>query len=483
MKILFINPNVLVHKDYQMKETGVPLGILYMASVLMEHGHEVLLVDCLSEDRNNRRFFADIFDEVGLDDDDIIKRIDAFSPDLIALSCMFTFRFPLVLRIAKKIKDRDPTIPIIVGGVLVTGLPQLFLKNEYFDYVMMGEGERTMLEFVNAIERKAPESDLKNIPGLGFCNNGSTYLNDKFDRVENLDSLPLPARHLIDNFQVYLDFGRNSVITARGCALNCIFCCLHLVAGRKMRFRNPKLVVDELEFIQKTYNHDFMVLENDNFTLNKKHAHGVLDEMIKRNLGINWTCVNGVSVNSLDYDLLKKMRKAGCHSIFTAVESADYDVLKAMRKQVDLDKVIELRKWTQELGMFLRGFFLFGVPGDNMAAMEKTLDFAIKVGFDSIASSIVSPHPGTEIYNWCIEKGYIDPDNIDFTKMNHFEPNFPIPGITMEEIKSFQQYFNKRFVESRGEGYDFDEMIEVMKWPTIESLDEMRMKTFGFKDI
>ena len=463
MKILLINPNMLIHKDYPAKDLSFPLGLGYLAAVAENKGHQVQILDTLLEGFDQYRPFNDTFNEYGLSDEAVLDTVKVFDPDLIGIGCTFTSRWPIVKRLSSFIKRAFPEIPIVTGGIQPTNVPEDVIAHEGIDFVCIGEGELVFHDLLDALEGNL---DFSEIPGLGFKQLGHVQINRQLRFVEDLDSIPMPARHLLP-YEKYLKFNRNSVIATRGCPNRCVFCSMPAVMGNGYRTRSAQNFVDEIEHINATYGTRFFSFDDDNINLRKTFVLEFCDEILKRNMNIHWNTPNGVNINALDFHVLSKMKEAGCYALCLAIESGDPHILKQMNKKVSLKKVRDITGWCRELEIFTLGFFILGTPGETAASMEKTRKFALSLALDAINVSIITPFPGTSFFNECVNKGYLK--DIHHDRLNIHESNISTPWLIASAVKNFQKAFLRDFSATKHSLFTMDVLTHAVRNPQSES--------------
>lgn len=404
-------------------EPRLPLGLAYIAAVLLKEGHEVNVVDAQGEAPNTTVRDNDLI-TFGLPWEAIRKRVQEYSPELVGISCLFSSRFSNVLKTARLVKNIDKDIRVICGGIHPTIMPNDVLKNSAIDFVAIGEAEQTILDFVNG---KPYES----IDGFAYVSQGNIHINKKTCFIQDLDSLPFPARHLfpvkeyfktkrlgpLEYFEKRFDIHnthRNSVITSRGCPNDCTFCSIHCTWGYKWRPRSPENVVAELEQMHDEYKVKEVSFDDDNLAFNKKRILEICGLMVKERLDLRWDTPNGISVNTLDREVLTAMKKSGCYSLNLAIESGDQHILRdIMHKPVNLERAKAVVNTCKEVGIRAFAYFVLGMPGETSETMRNSLEFAKSVPLDEIGITIATPFPNTKLYDDCLREGYIQPFNYE----------------------------------------------------------------------
>jgi len=373
---------LLLSTPHPLEESPLPpLSLSYLAGVLVQEGIEVKILDFLVTRYHPRK---------------LRRALEEYRPQLVGATCV-TLNYPIARRMLKACKAFDPHIFTVIGGPHVTfALEETLLQSPWIDAIVIGEGERTLVELARAVEE---DKDIRQVAGIALADGGMVIKTPPQARIENLDQLPLPARELLPMAR-YRALGTPcTVITSRGCPYSCIFCSGHRMFGHKVRFRDPGLVVDEIEKLQRDFGLERINIVDDTFTVNHHHARAVCEEMLRRNLKIPWSVF--ARVDSVNEDLAQLMKRAGCEWILFGVESADEGILKTIRKGITPAKVRRGVKIASETGIGVFNSFIFGLPGESWDTAVKSMAFGdelyrkygAKYGFH-----ILSPLPGTELY-------------------------------------------------------------------------------------
>lgn len=400
---------LLINSPYPATETPqIPVGLSYIAAVLEKAGIEVQVQDFLVQDYSK---------------DKLTEKISDFSPEIIGINSV-TMNFPIASRIIKDCKEIDENILAVIGGPHVSFTAEDTLINSpWFDAIVIGEGEQTMLSLATGTKK------FEEIDGLAYKNNGTVKKTAPRKWNENLDELPVPARHL---FPTSLYFPRNpksGMITGRGCPFDCIFCVGHQMVGRKKRYRNTKLVVDEMEQILELGFKGINIVD-DLFTLNKKHIYSICDEIKSRHLKFKWTCFS--RVDTVDKELLSVISDAGCDCICFGVETADPNMLKTINKKITLKEVRNAVDMTQKAGIEAMVSFILGLPGETEDTVINTIEFMHELKA-SCALHALAPFPGTAIWYKAKEFG-IKILTDDWSRYNANEAITETEGVKAEWI-------------------------------------------------
>lgn len=415
MKLLLIQPPMVLNKN-EIPQVSPPLGLAYIASVLRNHGHEVKIYDAVIQEPHGHHLGEYI--HIGADWAVISREIASYNPNIVGISSMFTSQAECMHRITKLVKDIDTNTVIVAGGAHPSVLPEEILSDENVDFIVVGEGEYTMLKIAENLANHLPIED---IDGIAFKKDGQIVINKKADIISNLDKIPFPAWDLLQMKEyAKLRVGHGpfiartpffSVITSRGCPGKCIFCSIHGICGYQWRARNAKNVVDEIEILKKDYGINQIDFEDDNLMLNRKRIEEIVDEILERNLDISWGTPNGVAINHIDTKLLGKMKRSGCFYLSFGIESGNEQIRnKIIKKPISVKHAREVIKTCKALNIWTHGFFIFGIPGENEKTFRETIDFAKGLNLDSSSFFIATPYPGTELLALCEEKGYLGQD-------------------------------------------------------------------------
>ncbi|HKZ39331.1 MAG TPA: radical SAM protein, partial [Candidatus Hodarchaeales archaeon] len=323
----------------------IPIGLGYLAAVLEKNQYEVDVIDC---------------QVLKLSYEGFKEEISKSKPNVVGITSA-TLTYKSALKIAKIIKEVVPDCLIILGGCHAT-----FWDNEALqecpeiDIIVRKEGENTLLELIGRIEAGNSYHD---VLGTTCRKNGEIIKNPDRPYLEDLDSLPFPAHHLwpIERIRKEGRLAAFPVTTSRGCVFWCDFCTTVRMAGRKYRKRSTKNVVDELEYLHKTYGAEEFTFYDDVFTGDQARTEEICDEIINRKLKVKWNCETRVDM--VTRELLLKMKEAGCTDIWFGIESGSQKVIDAMRKGISVDQTMRAFKWAKEVGLVTIGFVVVGFPG------------------------------------------------------------------------------------------------------------------------
>jgi radical SAM superfamily enzyme YgiQ (UPF0313 family) len=447
LKIVLINP-IFEHVSSVLP----PMGLLYIGAVLEKNSFDVKLID------------ANVYK---MDNETIVKKTADEEPDIIGLT-ISTPMLVNVVSLTRMLKDECSESKIVFGGPHPSAMPEESL-NAGADVVVIGEGEETCLDIC-----KKPDN--KNIPGTAVFQNKKIYINKPRTPIKNLDSLPFPARHLID-VNDYFTVGAvkkpfTTILTSRGCPGTCIYC-NKTIFGRQFRARNPENVVREIEFLIEQYNIKELDILDDTFTLDMKRAEKICDMIVERNIDVSWRCSNGIRVDCVSETLLTKMKKAGCHQVSFGVESGDNKVLKQIGKGITTEQIRDAFSIAKKIGLETVGFFMLGLPFDTKTSMQKTIDFSLELDPDYAQFTMTMPLPATPLYNW-FSKRY---GELDWRKVDFFDGRavFETENFTKRDVDKFYNTAYRKFYYRPS--YIFKNILK------LRSIDDLKTKLIGLKNV
>jgi len=360
-----------------------PLGISYLASTLLESGHDVHLLDCTFMHKSGA-----------------LKQALEENAEVVGIYCMVTM-LEDCLWLARQL--RLNTRLLMVGGPLPTCDPQAFVQD--FDVVVRGEGENTVKELLQAY---STGSDYSNIAGISYLKKNNvdgkaaaeTISNPDRPFIKDLDLLAFPARQLLPN-ESYIQFGKKkyryaitTVMSTRGCPYECEFCS-NVIFGGSYRERSARNIVDEIEQALDC-GYDRISFADDVFTLRQKRVLEVCAEIKKRGLRFQWECL--ARVDSIDAATYLEMYQAGCRRVYFGIESGDDSVLKLMNKKVSSDQARQAVMAAHQAGLEVGAFFILFYPGETNQTVLNTLRFATSLPLDYLGLTMPYPLPGTALF-------------------------------------------------------------------------------------
>jgi len=349
---------VLIIPPYKESKKGhLPLlSIGYIAAYLERGGYHVKIIDAIA---------------LNISEYETVDLVLKENPDAAGITTVTSSRFSAI-KIIKLIKEKNKNLFIFAGGRHFHSVSKESLTDiPCLDLIVRGEGEETCLELLNGYFEK---KDLSEIRGLALRKDGKIIFTPERDAI-NLDALPMPAWHLFDLslYNQTLEGEKKTkaigVISSRGCPNNCVFCANNSFL-RTLRLLSPAKFVDQIEFLNKNYGYTGFDIWDDTLTMSRKHILEICDEIIKRNLKIIWYA--RARVNTVDYNVLKKMKEAGCGIIGYGIESGSEKVLKEIKKNITIKQAKDAVRLSAKLGFIIKCWFIYGLPGENFDDIKKT---------------------------------------------------------------------------------------------------------------
>ncbi|MGZ4904938.1 MAG: B12-binding domain-containing radical SAM protein [Halobacteriota archaeon] len=412
LRVLFIEPP----KDawFVMGEyLPPPLGILQLAAYLEKHDEnaEIEVLDCQAKD----------VDWWGLE-----KRIANADPDVVIPSGLATCNAYITVRVAETAKTVNPDILTVVGGQHFTATADESLATYHeIDVVIRGEGEETLVDLLRAHRDGRPFTD---VPGASFIHNSSIYHTPDRPLLTNLDELPYPGYHFVADviekyqFESMTDASKRYALIegSRGCTNNCSFCSQCVFWRRKWRSKSPTRIADEMQYVYETYDIRFQWLTDDNFGLGG-HTRALCQELIRRGLSkeLMWFMQARCDDVAKHSDMLPTLRKAGLRWVLTGVENSSESTLEAFNKRIrpgDAQEAVSLLKRND---IFTQAMFIIGERQDSAESIAQLRAFADALDPDLAIFSILTPFPGTRLYDDALRNGWIEDHNWAHYDMIH----------------------------------------------------------------
>ncbi len=321
---------------------------------------------------------------------DFLHRVKGFGPDLVIFEPTPS-SLKLETEAVKEIKKIFPGTKALCMGGFATPLAEELLTNfEMIDYVVAGEAEKTLEEFIKTG---------KIVKGLWYRKRETIRFAGERGFVKIFDELPFPAHEMIDKklYNSPVVKRRPFTITesSRGCPYGCVFCNARFLDGKVPRFRSTRKLIEEMSFISSLGFRE-VKFNDETFTLNRKRVIDFTNELIRQRLDLTWKC--NTRADFLDLELLRNMKKSGCHAMFIGVESADPEILKYYKKGISLRKIEDAVKKAKSVGIKVILHFIFGAPDEDWDSIRRSVRFALRIDPDYVGFNILTPYPGTEVY-------------------------------------------------------------------------------------
>lgn len=371
------------------EEMHYPIGLAYLHSYLNSKGNDIRML-CL-----NHSNYEDCLEK-------IIETIEEFSPQIIGFQVLTSNRTSTYNSI-EYLHKNFPNIKIVLGGIHATIMYEQLIKKYPFTIIVLGEGEKTMEELSTEILNKKPH--FEKIDGIAYFD--KKIIRTKSRKLINLDDVPFPSHEL---------FLKNRdcacILTSRGCPMNCSFCCLNPESKRKVRFRSPKNVVDEIEYIMQTFpNIKKVWIHDDSFFIDNHRVINICDEIVKRKIKLEFICSG--RMKPISKEMIKKLELAGFKEVLLGLESGAESILKSCHKGITPEDVLYTFKLFSKAKISVKIFLIVGLPGETIHTINETIKLVrgiqkIKYILMGSTFNLLTVYPGTEVYEIAKEKGFID---------------------------------------------------------------------------
>jgi len=410
-KIIFIEPsapNLHIFSHFPLPR----LGILILGTMMKARGWDV---------------------EVYVED---LRRLDFEAlgkADLVGISTI-TSTAPRAYAIADKV--RATGVPVLMGGPHVTFLPDEALGHA--DYVIRGEGERALTAFIDAWET---DRNFGSVPNLSILVDGRAVHHPLLPMEKDMDGIPFPDLSLLKPDPSRRKFSPPiPVQTSRGCPFDCSFCSVTGMFGKKYRFRSTENIIRELRGYDRPGNSVFFY--DDNFAANRERAKDLLQAMIRERFKFAWTTQVRADV-ARDVELVKLMKKAGCHTLYIGFESVNPRSLDAMKKKQTVDDLVRAARVLRRHRIGIHGMFVLGFDEDDWKSVKETVKFAMKARLATTQFLILTPLPGSEFYQKMESEHRIQFHDWSLYDAHHvvFQP----ARLTLFDLQKAQMFCHKKF--------------------------------------
>ncbi len=433
MKVMLIVPpwtlkDIRAHDTQGIAGAWPPIGSLYIASVLRQAGHEVVFRDGAFY---THKQMLDIIAEE--------------QPDVLGAFVIAMF-WERTKKLFRDIRKRNPDTILMAGGHGPSAMAaQCFAESPELDIIVISEAEYSVRE---VIERLSEGRSLKGCAGTVYRDQGEVIFNPPRPFIKKLDELPFPAMDLAELSRYKPSYGQVlrepslQVISSRGCMNDCLYC-YRLMGRHVLRFRSPKNVVDEIEFYVKQFGARDIKFWDESFTYNRERTIGICTELLRRNIKVSWWI--SARADSVDYELLRLMKRAGCWCINFGVESGVQKNLDTLRKNLTVDQITQAVEWTHRAGIKTFTTYIFGIPGETFAEGLETIALAKKLNSHITEFFPISPFPGTDLWDMaCNQTNFTkDINNIGLLKE---EIVYAPETMTQEQVaelrrRAFREYY------------------------------------------
>lgn len=408
-----------------------PLGIAYLSSVLKKEGHEVVIYN---QDKNHYK------------DDHLTYYLDNNDFDVVGIGIIAGYyQYRKLLKISKAIESSKNNPFYIIGGHSPSPEPEYFLNITKANAVIIGEGEKTIVELIDALENK---KDISGIKGIAYLNHDlECVINERRELIKDIDSIPFPSWGLfpIDYYSLLREprIKNNDrcfpVLSGRGCSFKCNFC-YRMDEG--IRIRSPESIIEEINILKNRYNISYITFSDELLMSSSSRTIDLCEKFLKANLEIKWSCMG--RLNYATKNVIKIMKKAGCVFIGYGIECFDNQILKNMNKKLTVDQIIKGIENTLKEGISPGFNIIFGNIGENRDTLKSSVDFLLKYDDYSQLRTIrpVTPYPGSQLYYYAIEKGLLK-DVKDFYENKHVNSDLMSINFTNLSDSDFYKYLFK----------------------------------------
>lgn len=478
-KVLLVSLPITIPK-YMQKRCIPPLGVSYVAASLEQNGIDTEIIDCCVEGWHIERYSGSMV-TYGIPPEELRERLKESNPDIVGLSLLFSTDIDNLFETSLVVRECLPNATIVLGGLHPTIYPEEMFELDLssngmrtIDFVIRGEGEKRLVEFTRDLEKGLVNLNADGL--VGFV--GSRFiLNDQTETIQDLDSLPFPAYHLLPMekyFEINVPFspvpqGKRVVpmLTTRGCPIGCSFCA-NTNTWWSHRKRSVENITAEVRHLKNTFQVDEIQFADDNLTFDMNHA---LEKFAAiKDYDLLWCTPNGTMVNKLTEELISVMAESGMYQITLSLDSAVARTLKELHhKPVNLNSIPGLISKCRELGVFTHGTLVVGMPGETLEEIAEGFDYVkTELHFTSVSAFIAAAIPGSELYHEMLDAGKItkkDARQIDTTKAKITLSN--IDPLALEEmIESFQSEYLEISRDRDPDEYlrKYSKLIETGRW-------------------
>jgi len=431
LKVILIHPPFFSGSTWgDFRQVGAynpPLWLCYLAAVLRENQIQVKIVDAYV---------------LRLSIDEIVKEIKAYQADIIGITSA-SILFEDVKKLASVIKSIF-NIPLLLGGPHVTIFPEDAMQCGLFDVGVIGEGEETIVELVRYFQNRTRIEDVK---GIVYFRSGKLKKTLARPPIRTLDDLPMPTLDLLPPLNHYFPqaftYRRRPVgyvLTSRGCPFSCIYCVR--IMGNRFRAHSPERIVSEIERLISKFGVKEIHFSDDCFTVDKKRIKELCNLILEKKLKFTWKCIT--HVNSLDFELLKKMKAAGCWYLGVGVETGDHRMMGFIKKNIDLDHLKKVVYWACSLRIAVKGFFILGFPSETRASLNRTIAFSENIPFFAASFNIAYLNRGSEMDKIADQFGTVYRQSANVTAYSD-KMSFVPYGFTAQDLSRLQRQAYLRF--------------------------------------
>lgn len=468
-KVLLINPASTVEQGC-IRRLVTPLGLLYVAAALEQADFTVTVLDSPCAGYEQTVSDSDYL-TYGLTADQLRQAIVRQQPDAVGIACSFSYQEQRVLELCQLAKSVNPDIVTFTGGIHPSFLAEKMLRDcPALDYIIMREGEERTVRLLQALNQFGLPGDMD---GVAYRQSGAIVVQPATTIIRDIDSIPFPARHLVD-MEKYIAVNKQAnpfprrarverIEASRGCPCNCYFCAGSHYWGN-FRMRSVDNIIAELAQLKDRHRIEEIHFSDDNMTADRGRALALFRRM--KEFGFSWCTPSGVMLATLNEELVRAMAESGCYQVTLSPESGSQRVLdEIIRKPLDLRLVKPVVELLHRHGIDVHANFIVGNPGETRAELLRTFAFARESGFNSAAFFLAVPYPGTPLYEQCRQRGWLTDDyaTADFKHVNikigERDREFIMPGdelvrLVDNETREFNEWSKARDPEAWRRKYE-----------------------------
>ncbi len=467
MKLALIHPPQLISRTNAVSTvTMPPLGLAYLCGTIEAAGHQVAVIDAVGSGLGRFRPFGP-YHLHGQPDQEIAQRVPA-DADVIGIGLMFSCTWPATRELLRLLKAAHPSKLLVLGGEHVTALPRITFLHSPVDVGVVGEGEETLADLLDALAKGRPLSD---VPGLVLPGPDREVVPTATRaRIRDIDAIPLPAwRHF--DLEAYMAFNQPHgasrgrfipMLATRGCPYECTFCASASMWTQRWIPRSPRLVVDEMEHYVRSYGVCDFQFEDLTAIVRRDWVVEFCNEIKRRGLEVTWQLPSGTRSEAMTREIAKLVKETGCHEFAYAPESGSPETLKRIKKRVKLDRLYESTRAALDAGIRVGAFIIVGFPHETLRQILQTYKLIARLawmGAHHVNVGAYSPQPNTEDYHELVREGRIPdesalPDQfffdlfgyLDLTEIRSWNPRLPDRQLRLLVIAAYALFFGVSFL-------------------------------------
>jgi radical SAM superfamily enzyme YgiQ (UPF0313 family) len=405
------------------------MGLAYVAAAVEKSGFEVQMIDNYLLEKPLEEIKAEAA---------------KLQPEILGITCS-SVTYSRVIETARAVKEAVPSCKVVIGGWHASYEPETLLTNPEVDYVVMGEGERAMVQLANYLIKGDKTCEPAKIAGLAYRSDGGIVKNQR-QFIANMDEIPFPAWHLLpmDKYVREMEYlpdvkPVDNMSIARGCPFSCAFCETTGLMGRTCRTFSPQRVVDEIKYLMNNFGTRGIYFINDNFTIKKKETLELCRLMRENKLDLQWVC--DTRADLLSRELIQEMKSAGCRTIWFGVESGSPRILEKINKGVTVEQMDKAFQMCRDEGVMTACSFLLGTPGETVEDMNASFKFARKLDPDFCRWNIYIAVPGSPMYDEVMQ-------NHLYSKIEDYAAYVKTADFDYDSLLKIQRQFHMSFNKS-----------------------------------